>query len=329
MILLNPGPTNTHNSVKDVQTANTDICHRTSEFIRSYDKLKEELVRVFDPPKQSKWKVSILCGSGTAALEAMITSLVPQKITTIVAGKYGERALRIMDLNSISYDPLYVDHVGELQPDKSVEFLYFVENETTTGESFPLSRMVELYPNATFYIDSTSAFGATEYRKYSDQIGALSFCSNKCLQSPAGLGIVIYPNAAPLFNRSSLYFDLSLYQDQLPFTVPPQLVSALLESLRLRTDSETTFNTKRDNLIKDFKTMGINCINRNPSNSVIGFVHPTMSYNTLMTFLKKKDIIIYSGIPGVENSFRVSTMSVDFNKKYDYIKGAFHDSCLC
>jgi len=81
-------------------------------------------------------------------------------------------------------------------------------------------------------------------------------------------------------------------------------------------------------LIGDLGKIGIECINIYPSNSIIGFKHPTMDYETLKDYLYEKGIVIYAGIKGVKNSFRLSTMSVLFEKKYKVLIKRLHDSCL-
>ena len=75
--------------------------------------------------------------------------------------------------------------------------------------------------------------------------------------------------------------------------------------------------------------IGIKCINTNPSNSIIGFVHPKMNYENLSQHLAKQNIIIYSQVPGIKNSFRVATMSVVFDKHFDKIIEAFYETCVC
>lgn len=329
MILLNPGPTNTRAATKRSQTNNTDICHRTPDFLASYNLLKKELIRVYNPIDPDKWLATILGGSGTAALESMILSLVPDNCLVIDAGNYGARAITIMKRNGIQHTVIKVNNVAELKQNKEIKNVYFVENETTTGEKFSLEKMVKIYPNAMFYIDATSAFGASDYSLFTSQISAISFCSNKCLQAPAGLGIVLHNKSAKFYSRASYYLDLKVYQEGLPFTIPPQLIESLRTSLEIREETEEIFNSRKDLLIKDLQKMGIVCVNKFPSNSVIGFQHPSLSYEELETLLARKNIVIYSGIPGIVNSFRVSTMSSIFEDKYSYILEAFNDSCIC
>ena len=222
-----------------------------------------------------------------------------------------------------------VNTVSELKLDLKARHLYFVENETTTGEKFSLEEICTKFPNADLYIDATSAFGATDYSPYLKRIKSLSFCSNKCLQAPAGLGVVIYQKSAPLYSRNSYTLNLENYKRQMPFTIPPQLICALNISLGQGSFSPDIFTSRRDRLVKDMGNMGIQCINEVPSNTIIGFKHPTKTYTELQHFLSERGIIIYSGLPGIESSFRVSTMSVLFDKFYDKIVRDFYDSCIC
>ena len=59
------------------------------------------------------------------------------------------------------------------------------------------------------------------------------------------------------------------------------------------------------------------CLNKYPSNSIVAFKHPKMQYQELHDFLLERGIVIYSGVSGVDRSFRVSTMSVQFDRKFE------------
>ena len=104
--------------------------------------------------------------------------------------------------------------------------------------------------------------------------------------------------------------------NEMPFTMPVQSISALRYTLYNIHDNEKTFNSRRNYLISDLKKLEIECLNKNPCNAIIGFRHPTKNYEELRDLLLQKDIVIYSGIDNIENSFRIATMSVDFDKKY-------------
>ena len=326
-ILLNPGPTNTLSCVKEAQTFNSDICHRTDDFSELLEETKQNLLTRFSKNVNlNEWNVTIFGGSGTAAMEALISTLINQT-SVIIAGKYGQRSSEMMDLYNIETEKIFCNNIKELKINKQYKTVYFVENETTTGEKFDLKNMSRLYPNCKFFIDATSAFGATDYEKYLDKINALSFCSNKCLQSTPGLGIVIWRKDLKTYNKN-YYLNLNKYVNKMPFTLPVQSIAALNKSLKSSIMSEETYNRRKNKLISDFMAIGIECINKEPSNSVIGFIHPCRDYNSLKSFLKSKNIIIYDGIDGIKNSFRVATMSVLFEREYDYILRCFNDSCI-
>ena len=73
--------------------------------------------------------------------------------------------------------------------------------------------------------------------------------------------------------------------------------------------------------------IGIECVNLYPSNSIIGFKHPNKNYEYLRKYLLEK-ILLFVGISDIDNSFRLSTMSVLFEKKYNKLIRGLHDSCI-
>jgi len=324
-ILLNPGPTNTREETKAAQHTNSDVCHRTDDFKVVLEETKNLLLDMFG---DRSFNVALLGGSGTIGMEAMISSVVMDDVAIINAGAYGKRAIDIMNVYGIEHTEIKATNINELQPNDEYECVYFVENETTTGEKFPLDEMIKLYPNAKFFIDTTSSFGASCYEGFYDRILGMSFCGNKCLQSTPGLGVVIWHPELE-HNHQSYYCDLTRYMgEDLPFTLPVQSVSALNTTLKIIDNQRELFDRRKDKIIDAFSSLDIECINYLPSNSVIGFKHPTMTYEELRDYLYDLDIVIYSGIAGVENSFRISTMSVLFDEHFNSIVEAFNDSCI-
>ncbi len=326
-ILLNPGPTNTSFLTKLKQFLGSDVCHREEKFQKKLDAIKKSVLKT----GRISGNVSILAGSGTTAMESMISSLCPDNTLIVNAGKYGKRAEDIFKTYNIKHKVINSKTIEDIDLDLNVKWVYFVENETTTGEHYDLETMTSRYPNAKFFIDATSSFGASYYKKFDNKIAALSFCSNKCIQSTPGLGIVVWKDNLNLYERT--YFtSLSRYKSgMLPFTLPTQSVSALMHAIKKieTVNNKNLFDKRRDMLIKTFKEIGISTLNHRPANSIVSFVHPKMDYKKLHDFLEQRGIIIYSGVPGVKNSFRVSTMSVKFDHKFRKIKEAFYDSCIC
>src|SRR3954463_9016889 len=91
MLLLNPGPVTLSERVRR-SLLQPDLCHRESEFFALQDEARERLLSVYDlDPKV--WTAVLMTGSGTAAVESMVASLVPSngRLLKLENGGYGER----------------------------------------------------------------------------------------------------------------------------------------------------------------------------------------------------------------------------------------------
>jgi len=74
-ILLNPGPVNVSERVRAALTG-ADLCHREPEFYDLQDAIRARLLDIFDV--RGGYTSVLLTGSGTAMVEAMIASGVPE-----------------------------------------------------------------------------------------------------------------------------------------------------------------------------------------------------------------------------------------------------------
>ena len=94
-ILLNPGPVVLSKRVREA-LLKPDLCHREIEFVELQNKIRNNLLGVYRLSSE-KWASVIFTGSGTSAMESMITSLVPihGKLLIIENGVYGERLTKI------------------------------------------------------------------------------------------------------------------------------------------------------------------------------------------------------------------------------------------
>ena len=86
-LLLNPGPVTLSERVRN-SLLQPDLCHRESEFFDLQDDIRRRLLEVYglDP---ALWSAVLLTGSGTAAVEAMLSSLVPATGHLLVLEKIG------------------------------------------------------------------------------------------------------------------------------------------------------------------------------------------------------------------------------------------------
>src|SRR5215467_7897288 len=141
MILLNPGPVNVSDRVRQA-LLRPDLCHRESEFADLVEGIRDKLVRAFAPSHE--YLAILITGSGTAAVEAALTSCLPpgRRILVVKNGVYAQRISEIanahkmqnMDIASewdqrFETEPVQVS----LRQNKSIEVVAVVHHETSTG----------------------------------------------------------------------------------------------------------------------------------------------------------------------------------------------------
>ena len=101
MILLNPGPVNVSERVRQA-LLRPDICHRESEFSEMLIRIQQKLLTAFVPGAESDYVAVVLTGSGTAAVEAAVMSCLPlgKRMLVLNNGVYGERLSNMIGLHS-------------------------------------------------------------------------------------------------------------------------------------------------------------------------------------------------------------------------------------
>ena len=66
-ILLNPGPVSLSKRVREA-LLKPDLCHREHEFIELQNKIRNNLLDIYDISAE-KWAAVVFTGSGTSAVE--------------------------------------------------------------------------------------------------------------------------------------------------------------------------------------------------------------------------------------------------------------------
>ena len=104
MLLLNPGPVTLTDRVRR-SLLQPDLCHRENEFFDLQDEVRSRLLGVYslDP---AQWTAVLMTGSGTAAVESMLASVVPEqgRLLIVENGVYGERMAQICAQYRISHE---------------------------------------------------------------------------------------------------------------------------------------------------------------------------------------------------------------------------------
>ena len=346
MILLNPGPVVLSERVRNA-LLKPDLCHREPEFADLQNRLREKLLAVYDlSPKD--WAAILLTGSGTSAMEAMITSLVPElgKILIIENGVYGERLKKIAEIYSINHcslslqwgEQINLDQLQkQLETNQEITHLAIVHHETTTGRLNPIEAVGKLCKNnnVKLLLDGVSSFGAEQIDFEKWGISACAATANKCLHAVPGTSFVITRREVlPEANtkQRTLYLDLKTYcenQDKggTPFTQSVQTFYALDEALSEMQEQggwqarHEKYQTLSLQVREGLSFLGIKGLMSAEESSVVLNAYDLpdgVSYEQLHDHLKENGFVIYAGQGELAKTmFRVSTMGEIRTKDMD------------
>ena len=337
-ILLNPGPVNLSDRVRNA-LLRPDICHREQEFYNLQNSVRQNLMKVYEL-SETEWAAILLTGSGTAAMEAMLTSLVPVngKVLIIENGVYGERLSRIAEIHHINHISLHHDWEGEidlvklekeLQYHTDLTHLAVVHHETTTGRLNQLESIAQLARrfNLSILVDAVSSYGAEEIKFEEWNISACAAAANKCLHGVPGVSFVICNRNEINQMRASpartLYLDLAYYlkhqdDNSTPFTQSVQCLYALDEALMEMSDEGGRMQRYKDywdrmDVVRDgLDNLEVEPMMKKEECSCVlnAFYLPeNLTYQNLHDQLKQNGFVIYAGQGGLARSmFRVSCM---------------------
>lgn len=334
-ILLNPGPVSLSESVRKA-LARVDLCHREPEYFELQDEVISGLLNIYqcDP---AFWAAVLVSGSGTSALEAMITSLIPTDAHVLVLenGVYGERLSRIANIYGIRChalkaawgDAIDLQALAELLATGDFSHVLAVHHETTTGRLNPVDEIAALCSrhDIKLLLDAVSSFGAESIPFNNDSLFAIAATANKCLHGIPGLAMVLCRQTALKQNieARSLSLHLPVWAEQqarqsTPFTPPVNSVLGLAQSLK-ELDVQGGWKARRLRYRKlaarvadTCKTLGVDeWLPANDSSCVLRSYHlpAGLTYNQLHDGLKQQGFIIYAGQGDLAAQlFRVSTM---------------------
>ncbi|MEO8857002.1 MAG: 2-aminoethylphosphonate--pyruvate transaminase [Burkholderiaceae bacterium] len=218
--LLTPGPLTTSRSVKAAMLH--DWGSRDANFIAIN---KAVLTRLCEIAHGGDEYVTVpMQGSGTFAVEAMLTSFVPPtgKVLVLINGAYGRRAKRILDIagrHTVVHEtdedtPPDLNEVEAiLKATPSITHIFTIHCETTSGILNPIEKIgvLAVKYQKGYLIDSMSAFGALPLDARALHVDAVAASSNKCIEGVPGLGFVICRRDALVRakgNATTLVLDL-------------------------------------------------------------------------------------------------------------------------
>jgi 2-aminoethylphosphonate-pyruvate transaminase len=291
-------------------------------------------------------------GSGTFAVEAMLTSFVPPKgkVLLLINGAYGHRARKILDIAKRKM--VVLETPEDTPPDlaaveralkrtASITHVFAVHCETTSGVLNPVVEIGALARQygKRFLLDSMSAFGALPLDARAVGADAIAASSNKCIEGVPGLGFVICRKAAleqTAGNATTLTLDLHDQwgnferTGQYRFTPPIHVIVSFHQALteffaeggqpgRLRRYAE---NCRV--LIEGMRELGFEPLlaERVQAPIIVTFrmpADPSFRFQEFYDRLKQRGYVIYPGKLTVADSFRIGCIGALYP---DHMRGA-------
>lgn len=245
--LMNPGPINVHPRVRDAAANAPDQCHREHEYLDMQGRVREKLVTSFGIA--DTYDAAMLTGSGTAAMEAMLGSVVGTGVLVLDNGVYGDRLMKMAQAYGIPCERLTTTWFERHDPEavrdalaSHIDTIAMVHHETTTGllNDLPAIAAVAHDTGRKFIVDSVSGLFGEAFDF--DAIRPTAVCStaNKCLEGLPGIAFTYVRRGTELHTRS-LYLSLENMlakqrKGDTPFTPAIQIVAALEAALDVLED---------------------------------------------------------------------------------------------
>ncbi|MDP4088138.1 MAG: 2-aminoethylphosphonate--pyruvate transaminase, partial [Bacillota bacterium] len=250
-VLLNPGPATTTDTVKYAQVV-SDICPREKEFGAVMEFVSKELTNFV--ADNERYTAVLFGGSGTAAVEAMLSSAVGEDCVIIINnGAYGRRMCEMAEIYGMKYIEFKSSTTEAIDYDalvnviknsrEKLSHIAVIHHETTTGLLNDVARIGAICKefDLELIVDAMSSYAGIPIDMEKCNIHYLASSSNKCIQGMAGISFVIANLQSLLKTRNNkprnLYLNLYKQYEyfkgnyQMRFTPPVQILYALKQAI--------------------------------------------------------------------------------------------------
>lgn len=338
MILLNPGPVNVSDRVRQALTR-PDICHREPECAELLDGIRRKLLKAFVPGAEHEYAAAVLAGSGTAAVEAALLSAIPtgKRALVINNGVYGERMSAIVGAHRLGTAEFKLDWHARPDPEKlrlalsqhpEVQVVAMVHHETTTGLINPVKEIAEVVDSLgrVFVVDSVSGLGGEPIDIGGNYVYMVAGSAGKCIQGFPGASFVLirkgFLDRMKFYIKRSVYLHLPNYfespeKSAMPFTPAVQVCYAFDEALTELLEEGVPTRIERyraaaTQIRRRLAELGLKAVlpADAQSNTISSYyLPPGLTYQTLHDRLKEQGYIIYAGQGHLEAKiFRIANM---------------------
>jgi 2-aminoethylphosphonate-pyruvate transaminase len=322
-LLFTPGPVNVGESLRRA-ICKEDICHREPEFDGLLVSIEQKLLSLFQIRNRNRYRAVIITGSGTAANEAILSSVVGKGAILILSnGEFGERLYKTSVIHNKRTHllkqpwgvPFELTQIEAYLAEYKIDVVAMVHHETCSGMLNPLAKIGALAKanGAIFVVDGVSSVGAEVVDMEACNIAFCSSSSSKAVGSYPGLSFIVGRKkqfeklkrhaAKTTYLNLATFYDFLKGQGQTPntpaiplfFALEQALANILLEGVtkrftRIRDRAELLrLGMRKLNL--EFEIEEANMC------SILTTVRvpPSVSVRDLRDRLREKSIIIYEG----------------------------------
>lgn len=344
-LLFTPGPLSTSLTVK--QAMLEDMGSRDHVFMNAVKDIRDGLLQLAHVSKEDGYECVIIQGSGTFAVESVISSIVGDKSRLLVLanGAYGERIAKMAVVHRLDHRVLRLDEDTVVTPEITEAFLKdnpgvthvaCIHSETTTGLFNPVAEMGAVCKKygKVFIVDAMSSFGGVAMDMKSMQIDFLVSSSNKCIEGVPGF-------AFALCKRSELEkakgqartLSLDIYDQwagleasgQFRFTPPTLSLMAFRQAMKELEEEggiparEQRYKENKRILDEGMKALGFKQYLRPEiqGHIISSFLYPSdpaFNFGIFYEKLNSRGFVIYPGKLSKANAFRIGNIGYIFPK---------------
>jgi 2-aminoethylphosphonate-pyruvate transaminase len=341
-LLFTPGPLTTSATVKSAMLR--DMGSRDCEFLEAVREIRERLLSVGgaeSPRNGGEYECVLMQGSGTFAIEAVISSVIPRdgKLLILINGAYGRRIAQIARVHGIDIEIfeapenckiLPADAAKSLAKTPGITHVAVIHCETTTGIVNPIDEIGEVVQSsgAAYLVDAMSSFGAIPIDLAAAHIDFLISSANKCIEGVPGFGFVL-ARRGHLLEAKGLARTLSLdlhaqwtgleADGQFRFTPPTHVLLAFRQAL-LELEAEggpvgrlNRYRANHEALMRGMAELGIEAYlaPEDQSPIITTFRYPKnqrFNFEEFYQQLSQHGFVIYPGKLTKEPCFRIGTV---------------------
>lgn len=322
-LLFTPGPVNVAENLR-VAIRKDDICHREPDFDALLASIEHKLLSLFQIRNRNRYRAVVITGSGTAANEAILSSVVGKgDILVLSNGEFGERLLKTSRIHNKRTHvlqqpwgvPFDLAEVTAYLATHKIDVIAMVHHETCSGMLNPLAAVgaIAKKHGAILIVDGVSSVGAEVLDMEACNIAFCSSSSSKAIGSYPGLSFVIgrkkHFKKLKLHAAKTTYLNLATFyaflkgHSQTPNTPAVPLFFALEQALENILQEGVTkrfarIRARADHLRIGMRKMNLEfLIDEASMCSILTTVKvpPQVSVRDLRDRLRDRSIIIYEG----------------------------------